>query len=290
MKAIIFGADGQDGHYLSRLLEKNGLSVMGISPVNAESTANITNLDSVTRLVKNLQPAFIFHLAAFSNTKHDSIFINHEVISTGTLNILEAVKRAGSHTKVFISGSGLQFRNEDRPIKETDPFEAMDAYSLSRIHSVYTARYFRTLGINVYVGYFFNHDSPLRTPDHMTKKIADAVKRIKMGSEEKIEIGDLDAVKEYGYAGDIVNGIWTLVNQHDVLEANIATGEGYSIRDWLQACFATAGKDWKDHTIEKPGFISPYKQLVADPSLVFSLGWKPAVSFEQLAQLMMVSK
>ena len=238
-------------------------------------------------MVKLHQPAFIFHLAANSTTSHAVLFENHATIATGTLNILEAVKVNSPLTKVFISGSGLQFKNNEQPIKETDPFEARDAYSVSRIQSVYAARYFRSLGIKTYVGYFFNHDSPLRTERHMTKKIAEAAKRIGAGSNEKLEIGDVDAIKEYTYAGDIVKGIWTLVNQDEIAEANISSGNGYSIKDWLVQCFSIISKDWKNYVITNPDFESQYRQLVSDPSRIFSLGWKPEVSFEELANMMM---
>jgi GDPmannose 4,6-dehydratase len=137
------------------------------------------------------------------------------------------------------------------------------------------------------VGYFFNHDSPLRTERHMTQKIAAVVKRIAAGSHEKIEIGDIKAVKEYGFAGDIVKGIWALVNQEELTEANISTGKGYSIADWLDQCFAVTDKDWKEYVTVLPGFVAPYKQLVSDPSRIFSLGWKPEVELQQLAEMMM---
>jgi GDPmannose 4,6-dehydratase len=212
---------------------------------------------------------------------------NHGTIVTGTTNILEAVKMKSPGTKVFISGSGLQFENNERPIKETDPFEARDAYSLCRIQSVYTARYFRSTGLNVYVGYFFNHDSPLRTERHMTKKIAEAAKRIGKGSKEKIAIGDIEAIKEYSFAGDVVKGIWTLVSQDKIFEANISSGKGYSIKDWLEKCFSMINKNWEDYVTADNEFVPEYKQLVSDPSLIFSLGWKPEMSFEDLAKLMM---
>jgi GDPmannose 4,6-dehydratase len=287
MNAIIFGSDGQDGQYLSTILNEKGFNVTGISPATAASTADLKDAASVERFIEEKKPDLVFHLAAFSSTRHDLLFQNHEVITTGTINLLEAVKNKSPHTKVFISGSGLQFQNNELAIKETDPFEARDAYSMSRIQSVYAARYYRSLGLKVYVGYFFNHDSPFRTEAHMTKKISEAAKRIRNGREEKIEIGDMDAIKEYGFAGDIVKAVMTLVSQDEIMEATIGTGEGYSIKDWLMACFALTGKDWKDYVVEKPGFVSPYKQLVSDPSTIFSLGWKPEVSFEQLAELMM---
>lgn len=287
MTAIIFGANGQDGHYLSELLQQNDCKVVAVSRHGNYIHADVADYSSVSELVKQYKPDFIFHLAAHSTTKHEALFENHHTIAGGTLNILEAVKNFSSHTKVFICGSGLQFRNEDKPIKETDPFEARDAYSISRIQSVFAARYFRTLGIKVYVGYFFNHDSPLRSENHMTKKISEAAKRIANGSKEKLEIGDVSVIKEYGFAGDIVKGIWKLINQEGIFEANISTGRGYSIEDWLHQCFTLINKNWKDHVVIKKDFVPEYRQLVSDPSLIFSLGWKPEVSFEQLAKMMM---
>ena len=224
MTAIIFGANGQDGYYLANLLQEQGYTVIGISRSFQSKGPDIIDYASVAQLIKETLPQYVFHLAANSTTRHDAMFENHETISTGTLNILEAVKNFSPATKVFISGSGLQFVNNEQPIKETDLFEARDPYSVSRIHSVYAARYYRRLGLKVYVGYFFNHDSPRRTERHMAKKISAAVKRIAAGSEEKLEIGDITVIKEWTFAGDVVKGIWTLVQQQEIFEANIGSG------------------------------------------------------------------
>lgn len=287
MRAIIFGVNGQDGHYLSELLKTNNCEVIGISKPENPGDTDITQYNSVYKLVKDTKPDYIFHLAANSSTSHDVILSNHETICTGTLHILESVKNSSPGTKIFISGSGLQFMNDGNPINENCPFQARDAYSMSRIHSVYSARYFRRFGIKIYTGYFFNHDSPLRTERHMTKRIAEAAKRISKGSTEKIEIGDISAVKEYSFAGDILKAVWTLVNQEKIFEAVIGSGEGHSIEDWLTVCFNLIGKNWRDHVIPKNDFIPEYKRLVSDPALLFSLGWKPDVSFNQLAKMMM---
>ncbi|MCY7311071.1 MAG: GDP-mannose 4,6-dehydratase [Chitinophagaceae bacterium] len=287
MKAIIFGASGQDGYYLSALLKQQNYEVIGVSRQGDFLKNDISDYNLVAELVNQYKPEFVFHLAANSTTTHAAMFENHATIATGTLNILEAVKNSSPSTKVFIAGSGLQFKNDGKPIKETDPFEARDAYSVSRIQSVYAARYFRTIGIKVYVGYFFNHDSPMRIERHMTKKIAEGAKRIAVGSIEKIVIGDIKAVKEYTYAGDIVKGIWTLVNQPENFEANISSGKGYSIKQWLEECFLIINKNWEDYVTTDPEFIPACKQLISDPSRIFSLGWKPEMDFRELAQLMM---
>lgn len=287
MKAVIFGANGQDGYYLKQYLESKQIGVTGVSRTGDFLRTNIADYGEVSRLIEQQQPDYIFHLAANSTTRHEAVFENHETISTGTLNILEAVKNFSPASKVFISGSGLQFVNMDKPIKETDDFEARDPYSVSRIQSVYAARYYRRLGIKTYVGYFFNHDSPRRSERHMAKKIAEAAKRVAAGSTEKMEIGDAAVIKEWTFAGDVVKGIYVLVSQDAVFEANIGSGAGYSIQEWLEACFTKIGKDWKDYVVLRNDFIPEYKQLVSDSSLIFSLGWKPEVSFGQLADMML---
>lgn len=287
MKAIIFGAGGQDGVYLAKLLEGCQVAVTRVGRKAAEGDTDLSAFDSVAKLVKAVQPDYIFHLAAVSSVSHQYILENHQTICTGTIHILEAVKQFCPAAKVFISGSALQFKNDGQPISEKNPFEARDAYSLCRIQSVLSARYYRSLGIRTYVGYFFNHDSPLRSERHMTSKIAEAAKRIAAGSQEQLMIGDLEAIKEYTFAGDVVNAVWTLVNQEAVTEVVIGSGTGYSIADWLEVCFGMVGKNWRDHVVPDEQFVSGYRQLIADPSLIRSLGWKPAVDFKQLAQMMM---
>jgi GDPmannose 4,6-dehydratase len=286
IKAVIWGSSGQDGYYLSNLLQSNGVQVTGVGRSGNVIKIDSTDFDAVGTFIKQQQPDYIFHFAANSTTRHSAWKENHDTISTGCLNILEAVKEYSSHTKVFLSGSGLQFKNEGKPIKETDPFEASSMYAATRIHSVYMARYYRSLGIKTYVGYFFNHDSPLRTERHINKKIIDAAKQIAAGSKEKLTIGDLSVKKEYGFAGDIVRAVWLLVQQEKITEAVIGTGKAYSIEEWVNICFSGYGLKWEDHIVEATAYIPEYKILVSDPALIFSLGWKPEVNIEQLAQMM----
>ena len=284
MKAIIWGVNGQDGNYLSSLLKDQGITVYGIS--KQLPGKDITNFSDVSALIKDLQPDYLFNFAANSTTRHDTWKENHETISTGTLNILEALKEFSAHTKVFLSGSGLQFKNTGKPIHELDPFDATSIYAVSRIHMSYAARYYRKLGLQVYTGYFFNHDSPFRSERHINKKIIVVAKRIAAGSGEILEIGDMSVKKEFGFAGDMVKAVWTLVQQNNVYEAVIGTGKAYSIREWLEICFTLQGLDWKEHVSLVPGFTPEYNILVSDPSTMISLGWKPEISIEQLANLM----
>lgn len=287
MKAIIFGANGQDGFYLSKLLQEKSVEVIGVSRNGDYLKLNISNFNDVQLLVKNAQPDFIFHLAANSSTSHLALFENHNTIATGTLNILEAVKEFSPHTKVFISGSALQFLNTGAPIKETDCFAAKDAYSISRIQSVYAARYFRSLGLKIYVGYFFNHDSPLRSMRHVAKMISETAKRIAAGSNEKLKIGDMSVIKEWSFAGDIVEGIWLLVNQDDIFEANIGSGIGYSIKEWIEQCFSILNLNVEENITKRKGFSSSYKILVSDNSIIESIGYKEKVGFKELAKKML---
>ena len=289
MNALIFGAGGQDGFYLRQLCNELGIASVGISmfPETGCIQGDISDYTQVEGWVKQYRPTYLFHLAANSTTNHQALFENHNAISTGTLNVLECVRRHSPGTHVFITGSGVQFRNVGQPISEQDEFEARSAYAVARIQSVYAARYYRTLGVRAYVGYLFHHESPRRTDDHVAKMISSAVRRIARGSTEKIRLGDMSVRKEWAFAGDIVHGIFTLVNQGTVFEATIGTGQAYSIQDWLEQCFRIVGKDWREHVdLERP-FTPEYSCLVSNPKTIRSLGWVPKMDFPGLASLMM---
>lgn len=285
--AIIFGASGQDGYYLTSLLQSLNIKVVGVSRSEDFVNIDIANYQQVESLIQLHQPHYVFNFAANSTTNHNVVLENNATIVTGTLNILEAVKRHSPNSKVFISGSALQFKNNNLPIDETTPFEARDGYSASRIASVYMARYYRSLGLQVYVGYFFNHDSEKRTERHLTKKIAVAAKDIANGKSNKLEIGSLETIKEYTHAKDVVSAVWVLVNQSVVYEAVIGSGKAYAVKDWVELCFIKLGLNWKDYVVSKENFKADYKSLVSNPSLMMSLGWQPTITIEQLATLML---
>jgi len=288
MKALIFGITGQDGHYLAALLQKRNIEVIGVSRTNGDLQGNVADYLFVESIIKKYQPTYIFHFAANSSTRHDTLFDNHNAISTGTLNILECVRLYCPASKVFLSGSAMQFKNEGLPINEKTPFEASSPYSVARIQSVYAGRYYRSVfGLRVYFGYFFNHDSPLRSERHVNQKIVSSVKRIAQGSSEKLEIGNIEVKKEFNYAGDVVDAVWILVNQDVVFEAVIGCGETHSIQEWTEYCFKKINKNWEDYVMLKDNFIPDYKILVSDSKLIQSLGWQPKVDFYKLADLMM---
>ncbi len=287
MKAVIFGANGQDGFYLSQLLLSKKIEVIGVARTNNHwQIGDVANYTFVKELISHSQPDYIFHLAANSTTRHNVLFENHQTISTGTLNILEAVYQYSKHSKVFLSGSGLQFVNNGLPIKETDEFIANSPYAIARIQSVYAARYYRTLGLNVYVGYFFNHDSPLRSERHVNQKIVQTLKRIAQGSKETLNLFDITVKKEFGFASDIVQGIWTFINNNTIFEAVIGTGKAHSIEEWLVFCGNYAGIDWHKVTTTQQDFKKEYEILVSNPTTINSMGWKHETSLENLAKTM----
>jgi len=278
MKALIFGAGGQDGYYLRRILDREGIETIGIS----RSDGDVSDQSFVESLISEHRPDHIFHFAANSTTSHEAMFDNNAAIVTGSLNILEAAYRHSRDSRVFLSGSAMQFENDGTPIDENTPFAALSPYAVSRIASVYAARYYRGLSVRVYVGYFFNHDSPLRRPSHINKKIALAAL-----NGEPVEIGNIGVKKEFNFAGDIMEAVWTLVEQDEIFEAVIGSGRAHSIQEWVELCFGSVDKDWRDYVRIKKDFRAEYEVLVSNPALMNSLGWKPAVDIVELSKMMM---
>ena len=291
MKAIIFGASGQDGFYLRKLLLSLNIQVIGVARRNQDICGDISDFVFVEELLRKHLPDYIFHFAANSTTRHTALFDNHLAISTGTINILENVRKYCPDAKVFLSGSAMQFKNEGLPINEMTDFDASSAYSVARIHSVYAGRYYRdAFNMKVYSGYFFNHDSPFRLEQHVNQKIVMAVLRIAAGSKEVLELGDINVKKEFNFAGDVVEAVWMLVNQDDVFEAVIGSGVTHSIKDWLEYCFKTIGADWEEYVVIQENYKSEYDILVSDPSRIMKIGWRPRVGFKELADIMLENK
>lgn len=286
-KAIIFGSNGQDGYYLRQLLVSAGIQVVGVARSGfSEVTGSVGDPGLVRELVREVQPDFIFHLAANSSTSYQALWDNHEAIATGSLNILEAVYKDCKGCRIFLSGSALQFENKNEPIDESAKLVATSPYVISRNYSLQAARYFRSLGIQVFFGYLFNHDSPQRGERHMAQKIARYCLTLE-DQAEPLTIGNIEVRKEWTFAGDVVNAIWQLMNQQNEFEVVIGSGKAYSIRDWLEACFSHVGKDWSQYVRLNPDFVPEYKVLVSNPHRLHELGWRPLVDFHQLAKMMM---
>ncbi len=172
MKTIVFGANGQDGHYLVELLRRQDVEILGVSRAGPWHHADVGDFSAVETLIRENEPDYIFHLAAQSTTSHEALFENHRTISTGTINVLEAAHRHCPEARVFITGSGVQFCNVGAALDENTPFEASSPYAIARIQSVFAARYYRSLGLRTYVGYLFHHESPRRPPKHLSRMIA----------------------------------------------------------------------------------------------------------------------
>jgi GDPmannose 4,6-dehydratase len=285
MKALVFGAGGQDGHYLYALLRENGIEAVGVSRSGPWRRGDVAKRAEVDDAVRAVQPDYVFQLAARSSTHHDAGIENHETIATGALNVLESVYRLAPAARVFIAGSGVQFQNHGKPIDENSPFEASSLYAVARIQSVYAARYYRSLGLRTYVGYLFHHESPLRKPAHMSRRIALAAQRIALDGG-RLEVGDPSVVKEWVFAGDVATAMLQLVQQDAETEVVIGSGEGHSIEEWLERCFALVGLSWRAHVDLVPGFPVEYRRLVSRPARLKALGWSPTVSFAALAEMM----
>jgi GDPmannose 4,6-dehydratase len=283
---LIFGANGQDGYYLSRLCERRGLKVGAISRRNAPIIGDVSDPLFVEESIRRSRPGMIFHLAARSSTRHEALIENHATIGGGSLNILESVYRHSPETRVFLSGSALQFVNHGRPICEDDPFDAASSYAVIRNYSNFLARYYRRLGVKVFFGYLFHHESPLRKPGHVSKNISDAARRAGAGENVVLEVGDLAVEKEWTFAGDMVEGMLALMEQDTVFEANLGSGITRSIADWAQACFEVVNRDWRLHVVRKLDFTAEYSRISANPSRIRALGWEPRTRFTDLARMM----
>jgi GDPmannose 4,6-dehydratase len=292
MKAIIFGANGQDAFFLNELLEEKGIKVIKISRNNAQIIGDVSDYKFVYSLIEEYLPDYIFHLAATSSTNHSFLFENNQSISNGTINILESVRLVIPTTKVFLSGSAMQFKNNGLPIDEETEFDASSPYSVARIHAAYLGRYYREyFNLKVYIGYFFNHDSEFRSAKHINKKIIDELRLIKSGKQSKLVIGNREVKKEFNFAGDVVNAVWVLVNQEQVYEAVIGSGIAYSINDWIKIVCDLLGINYDNLIIETDNkYKSEYKTLVSNPQKIKSIGWECQVDIISLATRMTISK
>ncbi|MGL1932421.1 MAG: GDP-mannose 4,6-dehydratase [Desulfotalea sp.] len=288
MKAIIFGASGQDGILLSQKLVGQNVTVIGVSrSVGNWIIGDVSNTVYVKNIIKQEKPNYVFHLAANSTTRHDALFENFKTIELGSINILESVREYSPATKVFLSGSALQFKNTNTPINEETDFFCTSPYAVNRLQTTYLARYYRQkFNTKVYVGYLFNHDSSYRTDRHINMKIVNWFQTLNEKKYEKLSIGDLGAKKEFSFAGDIVSGIWALVKQNNIYEAVIGSGEGYSVGDWIEICAQKVGVDWRNHIEENPDYIPDYKTLISDPRKINDIGWQTQVGIEAVADIM----
>jgi GDPmannose 4,6-dehydratase len=291
-KAIIFGANGQDGHYLSELCDRQGCDVTRVSRSKHAGTGyvrgDVAIQGEVWWLIDQLRPDLIFHLAANSTTDANALPENHRTIGDGTLNILRTVHQVSPQTKVFLAGSCLQLLNDGRPMSEENQLVAGSGYAAVRNYSMFLGRYYRSLGLKVYFGFLFHHESPFRKDRHVSRIIAGAARKAAAGDAVMLEMDDLQACREWTFAGDTVEAIWKLVNQERVFEACIGTGHPRTVAEFAHACFDAVGLNWTDHVTERPDMVNGRraKQISANPGLIRSIGWQPRTRIQDLAEMM----
>lgn len=293
MNAIIYGANGQDGFYLAELLAEEGISVTCVSrsPVTGmvkaaqKIASDVTDQAFVAQLIHDQQPDFIFNFAANSVCTHQSTMEHYRTIAGGTLNILEAVNLYSRQTRVFLSGSALQFVNEGRSIREDDQIAAESGYAAARNYSLFLARYYRKLGLKVYFGFFFHHESPHGKAWRLSRRVATAAREAKVTGKCEFDWGPIEYPREWNFAGDLMEAVWTLVNQPSVFEACLGCGRTHLVSEFANACFEALGLDLRDF-IEMPERHSFPPKLSANPGVIRALGWQPTTEFGDLARLM----
>lgn len=286
-RVAIFGATGQDGPYLAAACRRRGASVFGYAR-RTNPACDVSDFQAVESVMRKHRPDFVFQLAAESRTAHEALFDNHAAIAGGAVNVLEAAWRHVPEARVLLAGSGVQFRNEGRPIHETDPFDAGSPYAAARIYATYLARYYRACkGLKTFVAYLFHHESPARGERHTSMMIARAAARAESRGFTPLKLGDVSVEKEWAFAGDIAEAMVCLALQDEVVECVVGTGEGHSIAEWLEACYGRVGLDWRAHVQLRPGFRAEYPRLVSNPSTLRGLGWRPEVDFQTLVGMML---
>ena len=286
-RVVIFGAGGQDGHYLEKLLKPRTKNLFLYDWGHTQyPSLDVGDYKVVSKLIDQLKPSVVFHLAARSTTRHDAILENHNAIVNGAISILEAVDRFSPGSKVFLASSGLIFKNDGAPINENNELVVDNAYSLARVEALYCARYYRQRGAHVYVGYLYNHESPRRPQASVVRQVADGVVRLGKGLDEKLVLGNPEVIKEWTWAGDIARGILTMIDQDEVYESNIGSGIGHSVMEFAEACGAQLGLDLARLIESQPHYVEQYESFTCNPERIMSLGWKPMVGLNELAKIM----
>lgn len=316
-KALITGITGQDGSYLAELLLSKGYEVHGL--IRRASTFNTGRIDhlyqdphvngrtlflhygdlgdgpNLVRLVYEIGPDEVYNLAAQSHVRvsFDSPEFTGDVDALGAMRLLEAIRltgRAGKTRFYQASTSELFGLVQEVPQKETTPFYPRSPYAVAKLYAYWACRNYReAYGIFASNGILFNHESPRRGETFVTRKITRAVGRIKVGLQSKLYMGNIDALRDWGYAADYVEGMWRIL-QHDKPEDFVlATGEMHSVKEFLEVAFGEVGLDWKDYVEYDARYIRPTEvdQLLGDATKAKELlGWEPRVKFRDLVKLM----
>ena len=316
-KALITGITGQDGSYLAELLLAKGYEVHGI--VRRSSSFNrqridhlctdaslkdkklflhygdMTDASCLTALVYAIPPDEIYNLAAQSHVRvsFDMPEFTGNVDALGTIRLLDAIRQAGLERKVRFyqaSTSELYGKVQEMPQRETTPFYPRSPYAVAKLYAFWAVKNYReAYGIFASNGILFNHESPRRGENFVTRKITMAVARIKAGLQEKLSMGNIEAKRDWGFAGDYVEGMWRML-QHDTPDDFVlATGEMHSVREFLEEAFSCVGLDWQKYTCHDTRYDRPSEvdQLLGDATKARrELGWEPKVTFKELVKMM----
>jgi GDPmannose 4,6-dehydratase len=307
-KALITGITGQDGSYLAELLLDKGYEVHGL--VRRSSSFNTWRIDhvrdqlvlhygdlvdsnSLARALEALQPDEVYNLAAQSHVKVSFEMPEYttDVTALGVLRLLDAVRDLGIKARVYQAGSSEMFGLvQENPQTEKTPFHPRSPYGVSKVYGHWLAiNYRESYGMHISNGILFNHESPRRGENFVTRKITMGVAAIKQGREKELKLGNLDAKRDWGYAKDYVDAMWRILQQEKPGDYVIATGETHSVREFCQEAFGAAGLDWKDFVKVDPKYFRPAEVdlLLGDASKARrELGWSPKVTFKELAKLM----
>ena len=315
-RALITGITGQDGLYLAELLTSKGYDVFGLIrgqnnpkfqlveqmfPELTLLTGDLTDVSSLTRVLGIAQPDEIYNLGAISFVAYswENASVTTDVTGKGVLNILEATRlHAGSdigNVRFYQASSSEMFgRVQEVPQSEKTLLWPRSPYGVAKVFGHYmTINYRESYGMHASSGLLFNHESPRRGLEFVTRKISNAVARIKLGKQDQLVLGNLDAKRDWGFAGDYVEAMWRMLQQPVADDYVIATGETHSIREYLELAFAAADlPDWEQYVTQDPRFMRPAEVdlLIGDPSKARNvLGWTPTVSFPDLVAMMVES-
>ena len=312
-RALITGITGQDGLYLAELLLDKGYEVFGLIrgqnnpkidlvrqtvPRVTLLNGDLTDVSSLVRVLSIAQPDEVYNLGAISFVAYswENASMTSDVTGKGVLNILEATRLfAGndiSKVRFYQASSSEMFgKVQDVPQRETTLLWPRSPYGVAKVFGHYmTINYRESYGLHASSGILFNHESPRRGPEFVTRKVSQAVARIKLGLQSELTLGNLDAKRDWGFAGDYVDAMWRMLQQPEGDDYVVATGETHSIRELLIVAFSAVGiEDWTSFVKQDPRFMRPAEVdlLIGDPSKARDvLGWEPLVGFKELVTMM----
>jgi GDPmannose 4,6-dehydratase len=307
-RALITGITGQDGSYLAEFLLEKGYEVTGI--VRRSSAPNLWRIEhlldrirlrpadlldqlSLVRVIQDVRPHELYNLAAMSfvPASWDQPLLTGDFNSMGVTRLLEAVRQVDPGVRIYqASSSEMYGRVREVPQTEMTPFYPRSPYGVSKVFGHYiTVNYRESHGLFAVSGILFNHESPRRGLEFVTRKVTDGVARIKLGLADHLALGNLDAHRDWGYAGDYVRAMWLMLQQEQADDYVIATGISHSVKHLVEIAFNHAGLDWEAFVRIDPAFLRPAEvdHLIGDPTKARrQFGWEPSVSFEQLVAMM----